>query len=277
MDRQGSQGAMPSSEPFPMMHMYDSPMDRFCEVDLLRGIAILSMVFYHFAFDLNYFGLVKIDVNSGIFLSLAHLTVTLFLLLVGLSLYLSHSRAEWLGQRDRFGAKLVRRSAWILSLALCITAVTYLFIGRGYIVFGVLNLIGLSLLLAYPFLRMGWKNFIVGSVLIILGWQVQGISVNHYWLLWLGLAPAGFYSLDYVPVLPWFGVVLYGVGLGGLLYPGYRRRVSQNDQLTIAGYSFIKLLCYLGRNSLAVFLVHQPLLILLLILAGAQLPGFSSL
>ena len=257
--------------------MDDSPMDRFWEVDLLRGIAILLMVFYHFAFDLNYFGLVKIDVNSGIFLSLARLTVTLFLLLVGLSLYLSLSRAERLGRQDRFKRRLFRRSAWILSLALCITIVTYLLLGRGYIVFGALHLIGLSLLLAYPFLGMGWKNFIFGSVLIILGLYVQDISVEHYWLLWLGLAPAGFYSLDYVPVLPWFGVVLFGVGLGGLLFPGYRRRLSLLDRSPVSGCSWARLLCYLGRNSLAVYLVHQPLIIMFMILAGLQLPGFLNL
>lgn len=186
---------------------------------------------------------------------MARLTVTLFLLLVGLSLYLSFSRAEQMGRRDRFGEKLVRRSAWILSLALGITMVTYLIIGRGFIVFGVLHLIGLSLLLAYPFLRMGWKNFILGSILIILGLYVQEISVDHYWL-------------------PWLGLVLYGVGLGGLVYPGYRRRVSWLDQSTVSGCSWARLLCYLGRNSLAIYLIHQPLIILLLFLTGTQLSFF---
>ena len=251
-------------------------MDRFWEVDLLRGIAILLMVFYHFAFELNYFGLVKIDVNSGIFLSLARLTVTLFLLLVGLSLYLSLSRAERLDRQDRFKRRLFRRSLRILALALGITVATYLLLGRGYIVFGALHLIGLSLLLAYPFLQMGWKNFIFGSILIILGMYVPEISVEHYWLLWLGLAPPGFYSLDYVPLLPWFGVVLYGVVLGGLLYPGYRRRLSLLDNLTISECTWVRLLCYLGRNSLAIYLAHQPLLILFLILSGVPVPGFSS-
>ena len=194
--------------------MDESPMVRFWEVDLLRGIAIMLMVLYHFAFDLNYFGLVKIDVKSGVFLTIARLAVTLFLLLVGLSLHLSFSRAERLGRQDRFATRLFRRSAWILTLALCITVVTYLLLGRGYIIFGALHMIGLSLLLAYPFLRLGRKNFIFGSILIILGWYVQDISVEHYWLLWLGLAPPDFYSLDYIPMLPWFGVVLVWCGLG---------------------------------------------------------------
>ena len=255
--------------------MDDSPIDRFWEVDLLRGIAILLMVLYHFAFDLNYFGLVKIDVNSGIFLSLARFTVTLFLLLVGLSLYLSLSRAELLGRQDRFKWRLFRRSAWILALALCITIVTYLLLGRGYIVFGALHLIGLSLLLAYPFLGMGWKNFILGSILIILGLYVPEISVEHFWLLWLGMAPPEFYSLDYVPLLPWFGVVLFGVGLGDLLYPGYRRRVTWLDQIAVSGCSWARLLCYLGRNSLTIYLVHQPLIILLLMRDEVLLPGFQ--
>ena len=250
-------------------------MDRFWEVDLLRGIAIMLMVLYHFAFDLNYFGLVKIDANSGLFFSLARLTVTLFLLLVGLSLYLSLSRSERMGRQDRFKRRLFRRSAWILALALGITIVTYLLLGRGYIVFGALHLIGLSLLLAYPFLGMGWKNFILGSILIILGLYVPEISVEHFWLLWLGLAPPEFYSLDYVPLLPWFGVVLFGVGLGDLLYPGYRRRVTWLDQIAVSGCSWARLLCYLGRNSLTIYLVHQPLIILLLMLDEVLLPGFQ--
>ena len=232
--------------------MDESQMVRFWEVDLLRGIAILLMVLYHFAFDLDYFGLVKIDVKSGVFLTIARLAVTLFLLLVGLSLYLSLSRAVRLGRQDQFKKRLFRRSAWILALALGITIVTYLLLGRGYIIFGALHMIGLSLPLAYPFLRLGRKNFILGSILIILGWYVQDISVDHYWLLWLGIAPPDFYSLDYIPLLPWFGVVLYGVGLGDLLYPGYKRRVNLLDQITVSGCSCVRLLCYLGRNSLTI-------------------------
>ncbi len=134
--------------------LVESPTVRFWEVDLLRGVAIVLMVLYHLVFDLNYFAVYDIDVSSGFWLAVARLTASLFLLLVGLSLTLSHSRAQLLGQEDRFRLRLLKRSAWILGLALGITLVTYFFIGRGFIVFGVLHLIGLSLLLAYPFLRL---------------------------------------------------------------------------------------------------------------------------
>ena len=76
--------------------MEDRQIARFWEVDLLRGIAIVLMVLYHFVFDLDYFKVYELDPTSGFPLVVARTTVTLFLLLVGLSLTLSHSRARML-------------------------------------------------------------------------------------------------------------------------------------------------------------------------------------
>lgn len=236
----------------------ESPTVRFWEVDFLRGVAILLMVLYHLVFDLNYFAVYDIDVSSGFWLAVARAAASLFLLLVGLSLTLSHSRARLLGQEDRFRLRLLKRSGWILSLAIGITIVTYLFIGKGFIVFGVLHLIGLSLLLAYPFLRLKRANIIFGLLFVLLGIYLQNISVSFPWLLWLGVAPPDFYSVDYFPVFPWFGVILVGMGLGSQLYPGYRRRIPVPD---ISASPLVRALAFLGRKSLAVYLIHQPVMI----------------
>ena len=155
-----------------------------------------------------------------------------------------------------------------MGLALGITLVTHLFICRGFIVFGVLHLIGLSLLLGYPFLRLHRANFIFGLLFILLGIYLQNISVSFPWLLWLGLAPADLYSVDYFPVFPWFGVILVGMSLGSQLYPGYRRRIPVPD---LSCQAFVKSLGFLGRNSLAIYLVHQPVIIALLYLSGVSL------
>jgi uncharacterized membrane protein len=248
--------------------MVESPTVRFWEVDLLRGVAIVLMVLYHLVYDLNYFAVYEIDIHSGFWMTVARATASLFLLLVGLSLTLSHSRSRLLGQEDGFFFRLLKRSAWILVLALGVSVVTYLFIGKGFIVFGVLHLIGLSLLLAYPFLRLQKANFIFGLLFILLGIYLQNISVSFSWLLWLGLTPAGFYSVDYFPVFPWLGVILLGMGLGSLLYPGYQRRITVPD---FAGSSLVRSLAFLGRNSLAIYLVHQSVIIAFLYLSGISL------
>ena len=249
--------------------MVESPTVRFWEVDLLRGVAIVLMVLYHLVFDLNYFAVYDIEVSSGFWLAVARAAASLFLLLVGLSLTLSHSRARLLGQEDRFRIRLLKRIAWILSLALGVTLVTYLFIGKGFIVFGVLHLIGLSLLLAYPFLRLQRANIIFGLLFILLGIYLQTVSVDYPWLLWLGLAPPDFYSVDYFPVFPWFGLILVGMGLGRLFYPGYRRRIAVPD---LSPSSFARGLAFLGRKSLAIYLIHQPIMIVIMYLAGVAMP-----
>jgi uncharacterized membrane protein len=245
--------------------MHESPTARFWEVDFLRGVAIIMMVLYHFVFDLNYFGIRSVEVHSGFWFYFARVTASLFLLLVGVSLVLSHYRAEKQGQSAKFRLRILKRSIWIFCLALGITLVTYLFIGNGFIIFGVLHLIAVSLLLALPFLRLHWLNIVFGLLFLLSGLFIQSINVDYPWLLWLGLTPSGFYSLDYFPIVPWFGVVLIGVAVGDLFYRDYCRKIPLPD---LGDYSFVRSLAFLGQNSLALYLVHQPMLIAIFYLCG---------
>jgi uncharacterized membrane protein len=250
--------------------MENGQTDRFWEVDFLRGIAIILMVLFHLAYDLNYFGVYEVELASGFWFYLGRSTASLFLLLVGVSLTLSHSRAVIVGQEDRFRIHLLKRSLWILCLAMGVTLATYLFIGEGFIVFGVLHLIGISLLLAYPFLRLHGVNFIFGLLFILLGLYLQSLSVDFPWLLWLGLTPWNFSTVDYFPLFPWFGVILMGVAFGDFLYRDYTRRIRLPD---LAGTPLVKRLAFLGRNSLAIYIAHQPVIIGLMYLVGVSLPG----
>ena len=160
-----------------------------------------------------------------------------------------------------------------MSLALGITLVTYIVIGRGFIVFGILHLISISILLAYPLLRLGRMNLLLGLAAILLGLYIQELEVDFFWLIWLGLAPRSFTSLDYVPLLPWFGVVLMGMAGGALLYKDLGRRFPLPD---ISAWPPVRGLIFLGRNSLAIYILHQPLLIGLIYLAeGPSLFSFA--
>ena len=249
--------------------MVESPTVRFWEVDFLRGVAILLMVLYHLVFDLNYFAVYDIDVSSGFWLAVARLTASLFLLLVGLSLTLSHSRAQLLGQEDRFRLRLLKRSAWILGLALGITLVTYLFIGKGLhrlrsaAPHRPLAAAGLSFSPA----AQGEHHF---RIIIYI---IRNIFAEHQRRLSLAaLAGAGSAGLLFGRLLSRISLVRGdsgGDGAGRRLYPGYRRRIPVPD---LSRSPFVRALAFLGRNSLAIYLVHQPVMIAILYLAGVAMP-----
>ncbi len=233
--------------------------ERFWEVDSLRGVAIVMMIAFHLLFDLDYFRGPGFDLYSGFWFLFGRATVLIFLLLTGVSLTLSYSRALKGGVVKP--SRYLKRGLRIFLYGLAITLITWLLLPKGVIVFGVLHLIGISIILAYPFLKFRIPNLLLGIVLIILGLFLQTLVFDFPWLLWLGLKPPAFYSFDYLPLLPWFGVVLIGIFLGNFLYPNYRRGFGIRD---LSGFIPFRALSFLGRHSLIIYLLHQPVLLALL-------------
>lgn len=232
---------------------------RFWEVDALRGIAIILVVFYHFVWDVSYFGLYPVDVFSTPWQTFARSIGSTFIFLLGLSLTLSYNREiQRLGYPAPF-KKYLWRGSKIFGLGLVITIATYFAIGRGFVIFGILHLLGLGIILAYPFLRLSkWFSLGVGLLLIGLGAYLNTLSVSHPWLIWLGLKQQGRSMVDYYPLLPWFGITLLGVFAGRVLYPQGIPRLNLPDLPTTPP---IRGLRFLGRHTLLIYLVHQPILI----------------
>jgi uncharacterized membrane protein len=240
--------------------------ERFWEIDLLRGVAILMMIFYHVLYDLDRFGGFGIEIHTGFWRFFAFATASLFLLLVGVSLTLSYARASHTNSEQRLFPKYLNRGLRIFAWGLVITAVTWVLMRDGFVRWGILHLIGLSIILAFPLLKLRYGNLVLGSLLLLFGVLIRNLRVGSTWLLWLGLMPAHFTSVDYFPVLPWFGVVLIGVFVGNSLYPCYQRTFRLRDCSQVA---MIRGINFLGRHSLLIYLVHQPVLIAALFLMGA--------
>ncbi|MGB7969345.1 MAG: heparan-alpha-glucosaminide N-acetyltransferase, partial [Methanobacterium sp.] len=135
--------------------------ERFWEVDSLRGLAILMMITYHFIFDLTFFGIFSFDINSGFWWFFARVTALTFIFLMGVSLTLSSNRSQMRGEGILF-KKYFKRGLKIFSLGLLITAATWIFIPQEFIIFGVLHFIGISIILAYPFLKRKFLNLFLG-------------------------------------------------------------------------------------------------------------------
>lgn len=241
---------------------YHDRSERFFEIDFLRGAAIILMVLYHLAFDLYLFGYNISLIGSGYVKAVGAIAGILFVFLVGFSLNISFSKSQSFD-------KYLKRGLFIFGLGLLITLATYLVYRDQYILFGVLHLIGISIVLAYFFRKLGNWNYLIGLIFISLGLFLKHKIFTFSSLLIFGFMPYGFNSLDYYPLLPWFGVVLIGLALGGNLYPKGKRSELVNAFRKIQPNILTKTMIFLGRNSLIIYLIHQPILFAILKLIGA--------
>ncbi|MEM4318454.1 MAG: heparan-alpha-glucosaminide N-acetyltransferase [Candidatus Pacearchaeota archaeon] len=238
-------------------------MQRFFEIDLLRGIAVIMMIVFHFVFDLDFFKVASLNLDNYFWLVFARATAIIFIFLVGLSLTISYSRKK--AQQDGF-KKYLKRGLKILSLGFIITLVTFIAFPQWTIWFGILHFIGLSIIIAYPLLVLSKKkyfNFVI--LFLVLITIIGGFLINRYsydfpYLLWLGLEPSTFYTFDYFPLLPWFGVVMLGIFVGKLVYKQGKSPLKQKQVFPL------KLFTFLGRHSLIIYLLHQPVLSLLIVI-----------
>jgi len=235
--------------------------ERFWEIDLLRGIAIIMMIIFHILFDLVFLDIVKINLYSGLNLLFLYSIGTIFLLLVGVSLSISHSRVINVLSKRQIWLKFIQRGIMIFCLGLIITIFTWFYLGRGFIIFGVLHCIGLSIIFSIPFLKYRFSNLFLGTILVFIGIVLKTMVFNFNWFLWLGFVPRGFYTVDYFPILPWFGVVLIGIFIGNILYRDNKRNFHIND---FSKFKLVKLFCFLGRYSLVIYFVHQPVILSLI-------------
>ena len=234
---------------------------RFWEIDFLRGIAIIMMIIFHILFDLVFFKNVKINLYSGLNLLFLYSIGILFLLLVGISLYLSYSRVKNILSKRQIWSKFIKRGTMIFCLGLIITIFTWFYLGQGFIIFGVLHCIGLSIIFSIPFLKYKFRNLFLGVILIFVGIVLKTMVFNFYWFLWLGFVPSKFYTVDYFPILPWFGVILIGIFIGNILYTDYKRNYYIID---FSKNKIVKIFCFLGRHSLVIYFIHQPLIFILI-------------
>ena len=223
-------------------------------IDALRGLAIVAMILYHFAFDLAYFRVTASDFHHDpLWLHARTLILSSFLLLAGVSLALAQ-------RSDSGRAGFWRHVAMIAACALAVSVASYLVFPRSYIWFGVLHAIALSLILIRPLATRPRVALVAGVAIIVVGNLAASSWFDQRTFGWLGFMTAKPVTEDYVPLFPWMGVMLVGIAAGQALI--------RNDFRAVAPFGRApRILAWLGRHSLAVYMLHQPILIGLLYLA----------
>nr|MBF0221145.1 DUF1624 domain-containing protein [Desulfobulbaceae bacterium] len=225
--------------------------NRVWEIDCLRGVAVCLMLISNFLFDLYYFYSLG-NPESGFLAYFSRAVAGLFLFVVGVSLTLSVNKTTVLPSK-----KIWLRSAKLLVVAMGISLATYVAVGQDFVVFGILHLISVSIVLGYFFLGCPWLSLIVGISVLSLAPYLGVAQEGSWWLVWFGIPPVGFHSVDYTPLIPWFGPVLIGIFVGKMVYrQGETLFKGRGDR-----HGFIlKTLGLLGKNSLVIYCLHQPIL-----------------
>jgi uncharacterized membrane protein len=222
---------------------------RIWEIDFLRGFSIIIMIYFHIVFDLEFIFNYPISTSTGINYYAGKISL-IFIIVSGISSILSKNNALR-------GIKL-----FLVSLALSL--VTFLtssiiFHEKSLIIFGILHFLSISILLSVLFFKIKPTfSLLIGIVIIFAGYFISDMHTKIPYLFPIGLTTKDFSSLDYFPLIPWFGYYLIGIYLGRIIYKEkksiFKFQIKRNP------------INILGKHSLLVYLIHQPIILLILFL-----------
>jgi uncharacterized membrane protein len=208
-------------------------------LDLMRGIAIIMMIAFHFIYDLNSFGFSDIPLYThwaGI--AWRCLIVFLFLSAVGISLVIAHSK----GIKFK---KFLKRLLYLGIAALFVSAGTYVMFPDGWVYFGILHLIWFSTIIAISFVNLPKTSLLIAA-LILIGTIFDQPNLSFISYLLEPYLPLG--SVDYYPLFPWLSFVFIGIYLGH--NPYYQK-------IFIFRLNWLEVI---GKHALIIYLTHQIVL-----------------
>ncbi len=236
--------------------------ERVDAVDAARGFAVAMMIAYHFCFDLTYYRWADWDLLVDTrWIAWRSTIVTSFLFVAGVSLALRDARERPDGRRTLDRA-FVRRWLQIAFAAGLVTAGSAALFPQSFIYFGVLHFVAVAVLLCRRAPRLGGWSVLLGVAVIAVGLGWSDRAFNPRVVDWIGFATEKPQTEDYVPLFPWLGVVLIGCGAGAVWI---RRGCRVATPFQVTGNALPRapgrVLAAMGRWSLTIYLVHQPLML----------------
>ncbi len=212
---------------------------RFWEIDFARGAAVILMLVFHLFFDAYYFN--KISLEGFFWYVFPRFIGGMFIFISGLTFSIAYKNAK----------AVSRRILRLAVVATAITLATLIFDSERAVFFGIIHFFTIASVFGILFIGKPFLCLFTGILLIFSNFKVSELRTEEPYLLWLGIMPYGFRTLDYYPMIPWFGIFLIGMFFGHY----YPRKSSFYRENPIS---------FLGRHSLAVYLIQHPIIVLIL-------------
>jgi uncharacterized membrane protein len=226
-----------------MRNPSSNTVSRSYEIDLLRGIAIILMVIFHFCYDLTIFGWANFSTSKDSeWIIFRAVIVSSFLLAVGMSSYLAYRKS--LNKK-----KLIKAVSKLFAVSLFITLGSFFMHPSAWVYFGIIHFITIALPISVLFVRIPYTALIIG-IGCLLGYYSGILNLDPIWqwgVLHLGIPR---HTVDLVSFFPWIGVVLIGV------FVMYKELFKIKIKSNIVFNKF----ALLGQHSLMIYLIHQPIL-----------------
>lgn len=236
--------------------------ERYHLLDALRGLTLISMIAYHGMYDLvNIYGLPYVWFWTKPGYIWQQSICWTFIILSGFC---------W-----RLGSRPLKRGLIISAAGLIITAVTAVFMPSERILFGILTFTGAAMIALVPIERWlakipSWAGLLTSGCLFFVTrnindgtWGFEGLVLGAvpeglyrgFFMTFLGFPEPGFFSGDYFSFFPWIFLYLCGYFLYGIVmrYECVKNVLKRR----------IPVLGWLGRNTLPIYMIHQPVLMLI--------------
>ncbi|AET70637.1 putative membrane protein [Desulfosporosinus orientis DSM 765] len=220
-------------------------VQRYGEIDVLRALAIILMVLFHFVYDLREFAAININYESPLWFVIGKASALIFIFISGLASGLSRSP--------------VRRGLIVFLLGMVVSVVTYLALADMYVRFGILHFLGVAMIL-FPLLNTLSSPLllILSGLAALLGFLLNKIVLRTSLLIPFGVIYKNFSTVDYYPLFPYISVTILGI-------LAYRHYYARRDKRLFKLEVRSKSIRWLSRHSLAIYLVHQPILLLIIL------------
>lgn len=238
--------------------------NRFLLIDFIRGIAVVTMIIFHFFYILDFFVIKENQMYEGYFLILARFTQITFLSLVGISLAVSKHFSK-----KQFVLKQYKRAFLIALCAIMVSLGTYLFLGNEIFVrFGILHLISVSIFICAYFADKKFLSLFLGILIFLISDLITGADSSIKFFYIFGFDIGFVKSVDYFPVFPWLSLVFIGIFLGNLIfyYLKFILKLKNKFLLLMPGpiindlRKIVKPVNFLGRHALIIYMIHSPLI-----------------